>query len=299
VLDTLYQAEKLLTPEQIQQYDWNYLTIINLRAETLYTMGRYESAYQLQSEYINQVLAYHQRSNMKEVQSIRLKFESEQADLQRQLLEKQRSLQAVQLDKLQQEQQQQRWLITGGIVSLIILAWLFYGLHKGQKHLKRKARTDSLTGVANRRRIMQLGELTFSHAKSTQQPISVLMLDVDHFKHINDQYGHKVGDAVLVELVGIIGTVLRDNDHVGRFGGEEFIIVLPETNHTQALAIAERIRQVIEHFNWAGIGVSAVTVSIGIASNERSEYKHFSALLAHADAMLYQAKSEGRNRVCL
>ncbi len=120
--------------------------------------------------------------------------------------------------------------------------------------------------------------------------LSLLAMDLDHFKSINDTYGHQAGDRVLIEFVADVKTLLRRHDQLGRFGGEEFVVLLPETNPDTALAIAERIRVMM------ATRKSGCTVSIGVTSR-LNDSDTVDALLARADAAMYRAKSNGRNRV--
>lgn len=164
------------------------------------------------------------------------------------------------------------------------------------------ATTDSLTGVANRHAIMEALEQAFGQAQRYARPISILMIDADFFKKINDTYGHQVGDRVLVRLTEVVGDGLRTTDRLGRIGGEEFIAVLPETGPEQATQVAARLL--------TAVGVATVetddgtpvrfTISIGVASSDPDCASPASAeqLIEAADQALYRAKSEGRNRYC-
>lgn len=159
--------------------------------------------------------------------------------------------------------------------------------------------TDQLTGLFNRRYMSRhLGTL-ISSAQSTSKPVSFLMLDIDYFKQINDTYGHDVGDEVLREFAGRISANVRGIDLACRFGGEEFVVVMPDTDLTFAYMVAERLRQAVADIPFT-IGVPPgqlpVTISIGVTAtegpNETSE-----GLLRRADQALYRAKRDGRNRV--
>jgi diguanylate cyclase (GGDEF)-like protein/PAS domain S-box-containing protein len=154
---------------------------------------------------------------------------------------------------------------------------------------------DHLTGAVNRAHFFNLAEKEFARANRYRQSISILMLDADHFKLVNDSLGHPVGDEVLKSIVKVAEGVLRPADTIARFGGEEFVVMLPNTNRLEASVIAERLRSSIEVSSVdAGGQEVKITVSIGCASmNEsRSTVKQ---LLTSADSALYQAKSKGRN----
>ena len=162
--------------------------------------------------------------------------------------------------------------------------------------LQRQAATDELTGLPNRREFIEVAERLMASRKA----MSVLILDVDHFKRVNDTYGHDVGDEVLRVLAKVGASTVRHLDVFARFGGEEFVAVLPGTDKSQARAMAERLRLVFEQqdfeHEWkAGVSIP-FTVSIGVATREQSE-TDIDVLLKRADIALYRAKSSGRNAV--
>ncbi|GLR64244.1 sensor domain-containing diguanylate cyclase [Marinospirillum insulare] len=164
--------------------------------------------------------------------------------------------------------------------------------------LEKQANIDALTGINNRRSFYELAEKELKQAKRKNTPLAVLMLDADHFKKVNDTYGHAIGDLVLKYLANSIKTTLRDVDLSGRVGGEEFAVLLPQTPLQEALEIAERLRKALEACQVPlpeGDSIS-FTVSIGLAMLTIQE-EQFDQLMNKADLALYQAKSQGRNRV--
>jgi two-component system cell cycle response regulator len=158
--------------------------------------------------------------------------------------------------------------------------------------------TDPLTGLHNRRYLDSHLDTLFARASSRKRDLSVMMTDIDRFKTINDTYGHLVGDRVLAEFARRLRKNVRGIDLACRFGGEEFVVLMPDTDHTTAELIAERVRREIEgeHFATADGTTFAVTVSIGVASLAPGE-PAAQSLMARADSALYEAKSGGRNRV--
>lgn len=174
-----------------------------------------------------------------------------------------------------------------------------------QEGLQLLATTDSLTGCHNRRRILEIGLHEFNRAARYRRPFSLLMIDIDRFKTINDTYGHAAGDRVLQALSEQIRQILRSTDFLGRLGGEEFAVILPETGILQAVAIAERIRTALSavfvsasSFSSADASAREIrfTVSVGVAEY-RKDLDSFEAVLSEADRVLYRAKQDGRNRV--
>lgn len=166
-----------------------------------------------------------------------------------------------------------------------------------ESELRRLATTDSLTGLPNRRHFLELAQSERQRAVRHGHELSLLMVDVDYFKSINDTYGHGVGDEVLRALAGMISDSLREEELVGRLGGEEFAVLLPETGLEGALDAAGRLRERVSRAPVAtGQGDLDVTVSIGV-SNWREAEETVESLLIRADEALYAAKNEGRDRV--
>ena len=159
------------------------------------------------------------------------------------------------------------------------------------------ALTDPLTGLHNRRNIFELGRLEFVRAGRLNRPFSCMMLDLDHFKQINDNYGHHVGDQILQEFANRCRSSVREVDLVGRYGGEELIVIMPETDLTDALPVAERLRASICERPVSISGQElCITVSIGVAQKDENTV-HLETLVARADQAMYIAKHRGRNRV--
>jgi len=156
---------------------------------------------------------------------------------------------------------------------------------------------DDLTGLPNRRHFIEAGERETARASRYGRPQALMILDIDHFKEINDTFGHLAGDQVLIRLCEALGPELRDGDLLARIGGEEFSVLLPETSLQPALEVAERLRQRASETETEHEGqMISVTVSIGITSTEVGEADLY-ALLGAADDALYGAKESGRNRV--
>jgi two-component system cell cycle response regulator len=172
-------------------------------------------------------------------------------------------------------------------------AWLY-------RQIARISITDGLTGLTNHLHFVE--SLKKEHARSSRyrQPYSLLMVDIDHFKKVNDVYGHPVGDVVLREISAILSEQCRDTDLPARYGGEEFILLLPGTEGSDAKIVAERIRQAVERKIFASPSpLVRTTVSVGISAYDPESPLDYREILKHTDEALYAAKREGRNRVCL
>jgi len=168
-----------------------------------------------------------------------------------------------------------------------------------EKRLLHNARHDSLSGAANRGYLTELGAREIALARRHQHPLAAAMIDIDHFKRVNDIYGHAVGDAVIRALVKTCTDSLREGDLFGRFGGEEFVCLMPQTDASEALACTERMRRSIETLQVdSGRGPVCFTISAGVAVLEPGR-DSWEALLQAADEALYLAKGGGRNRTVL
>ncbi len=190
------------------------------------------------------------------------------------------------------------------VTPSIVLPCVFHGfmillqrLDRMEENMRNLAARDPLTGVYNRRQFMHLAQIEWQRSNRYGRALSVLMLDIDFFKCINDSHGHPAGDRVIQLVADICSETLRQQDWIGRYGGEEFCILLPETSSDQAAMVAERMRQKIESTRiMLGPESSSVTVSIGSA--ERSAVTNqVEDLIGRADSALYEAKRKGRNLV--
>ncbi|GIX46436.1 MAG: diguanylate cyclase response regulator [Candidatus Tectimicrobiota bacterium] len=167
-------------------------------------------------------------------------------------------------------------------------------------HAWRLAHTDGLTGLFNRRALQERLQQEVERANRYRRPLSLVMIDIDFFKHYNDTHGHLQGDTVLVEVALLLRQRSRAADFVARYGGEEFAIILPETACPNAVRFGERLRAAVARRRFPGedcLPGGRLTISVGVASHRPLGTRE--ALLQAADAALYQAKRQGRNRVCL
>jgi len=184
-------------------------------------------------------------------------------------------------------------ILIARISSLLTIRQQYAALRKQADEMHLMAITDPLTGVHNKGYLLQQGERFLADRR--QQPVSLLVIDLDRFKHLNDSYGHLVGDHILEAIGGLLRESLREDTLVARFGGEEFVILLPRCPLEEGIRRAEEIRVRIERLYPEGI---QITASVGVASTEQHLNADLPSLLAMADKALYQAKQAGRNRVC-
>jgi two-component system, cell cycle response regulator len=171
-------------------------------------------------------------------------------------------------------------------------------LQKLYRELERRSTHDGLTGLLNLAAFDERLQVEFDGSDRHRRPLSLLMVDIDFFKRVNDSYGHQAGDRVLQSVANLLGTTTRPGDVVTRYGGEEFAIILPETDEASAMVMAERLRAAIEsaEIECDTCGAIKLTISIGCASR-RSRLISTGGLVNAADSALYEAKTAGRNRV--
>jgi diguanylate cyclase (GGDEF)-like protein len=167
-------------------------------------------------------------------------------------------------------------------------------LENQRKELEKLATTDSLTGIYNRNRLKEIALYEFKKIKRDKYPLSLVMFDIDHFKKINDTFGHNVGDYTLKAVASLVGSLIRESDTFARWGGEEFIILAPNTGLQNAAILAEKLRASIEAYNFETVG--RVTSSFGVAEASTNRLD-FEELVERTDKALYVAKKGGRNRV--
>ena len=165
---------------------------------------------------------------------------------------------------------------------------------------KKLAVTDGLTGISNRPNMEQSLLSEFERSKRYNSPLSVVLLDVDHFKDVNDSYGHQKGDEILVTFASILKKFCRANDIAARYGGEEFLMILPQSNAQGAFKIAERVREEIMKMSFVGNDSKfSVTTSCGVAELNRDYMKNTDQLINVADNAMYEAKNSGRNKTII
>jgi diguanylate cyclase (GGDEF)-like protein len=191
------------------------------------------------------------------------------------------------------------WIISTIGLSLIILSILYFNrtlypkIIALEKDLSLRASTDSLTRIYNRAKFDEILAHELQRASRYGHSLSLIVFDIDHFKAVNDAYGHLRGDYVLKKVVDLAQTTVRSVDYLARWGGEEFMIILPETELERAETLAKRIKEEIENYDFDTIG--KITVSFGVSQFKESDTEK--TLIKRTDSALYRAKANGRNRV--
>lgn len=184
-------------------------------------------------------------------------------------------------------------LISGNLFVLLILGFVF-NINKRNKQLRDMASYDTLTGIFNRREFDKTVLQEFERSKRYGRPLSLIIIDIDHFKNINDTYGHKTGDYILKTLSELVQNNIRRQDYFARWGGEEFAILTAESDASNAYQLAEKLRSILENHTFETVG--NITASFGVAQYDET-MSNFDELFQHTDEALYRAKENGRNWV--
>lgn len=224
-------------------------------------------------------------------------FDTERRELENRKLAADKALKEQQLAALEHIRGWQWLAILLAGVLLLLMFWLAWRQWRQSRRLHRLALTDPLTGISNRRHIEYMLHAAVDEARRTRSELAVIMLDVDHFKRINDSHGHSAGDQVLEQLVHACQGALRQHDRIGRVGGEEFLVVLPDTDLARGVQVAERLRACVAAARPVVAGVELqLSISLGVAQLRATE-TGAASLVRRADAALYHAKDNGRDRV--
>ena len=258
-------------------------------------LGDWRKAYDASSRHadLEQKLAATRRDEISS--RLRVTFDTERKEQENRTLARENALRTTALREAQRSRKLQIAVSILTALLAVAMALLFWRQVVNTRRMRAMAMTDELTRLPNRRHILVVAEIAFDKAKREGRPAAVIVLDIDHFKRINDTWGHAAGDAVLRNVARTCRTELRPGDQIGRIGGEEFLVVLDSATAQQAREIAERLRLAVERLDLSAIAPDLrVTISLGVWA--ASEYDS-TAAIATADSMLYRAKEGGRNRV--
>lgn len=281
--------------KQLGSQDTHYLN--RLESQLAFKGGNFERAYELLNEsytqyrkQFNDNLTYVSNLSREQLDQERLVFENK-------LLEQENKLN----EQYVQESKKYSYILWVLILLLLLVVtialWIMLRYRKLARTNHQMAFTDNLTKLPNRRHVFRTLELQHKSSGQTRKPYSVILFDIDFFKSINDRFGHNVGDKVIQATRNICEAVLRESDTVGRIGGEEFLILLPDTGIKEAYGIAERLREYFESYNFDDIAPGlTVTSSFGVTEYMPDD-ETLDLVINRADRLLYKAKNEGRNQV--
>jgi diguanylate cyclase (GGDEF)-like protein len=267
------------------------------RARANAALRNYRDAYADLTEYTRRYEAANDAKRAGQAAALRARFETDR-EIERNAVLK-REL-ALSRDHSRRQAQELRWDAVFAVLGMLVIALLGYFLIANRRYrqqLVRLASTDALTGLPNRRRTAELATAALANATATDAPLTIAIIDLDHFKIINDRCGHATGDLVLKEFARLGSQALRDTDVLGRWGGEEFLLVMPGATLEFALASLERMRTLVFgiHLPASGAGLR-VSLSAGLAPGVRRGMS-LDEIIARADSALYAAKNAGRDLV--
>jgi diguanylate cyclase (GGDEF)-like protein len=266
------------------------------RAMDLAALGDWAGAYRERDAQMAQQQKLAAQLKAEQTSRLRVQFDTEKMEADNRALTRENQLRGKALADAARIRRLQTWVLILALLALCALALLVARHVAAARTMRSLAMTDDLTRLPNRRHLMALAQAAVREARRTGQPFSVVALDVDRFKSINDTYGHDVGDEVLRRVSAACRGALRQSDALGRVGGEEFIAILPGTPRGVAAEVGERLRAAVERVDWSAVDARlAVTISVGVA--ERAPHDAFADVARRADDSLYRAKEHGRNRV--
>jgi diguanylate cyclase (GGDEF)-like protein len=268
-------------------------------AKSFSNIGDFKQAFEYKEKYIIDGDRYFYAIRDEKIAELQKTYATDHKLKQNELLVNQNKIESLKIKDAENKKFVQQRNIAILVITVVIFLLFLLKQLKIRKQLKYLAKTDSLTNLYNRRTLFEQGEHLVGTAITEQQPLSVILLDIDFFKNVNDTYGHDVGDDVIKAIAQLGSETMRSRDVFARLGGEEFAGILPGVTCAEAKAIAERLREKVENMELSSLKIEQqVTVSIGVACLDFIS-PDFDELLNAADIAMYFAKANGRNRVCL
>ncbi|MDO6445582.1 GGDEF domain-containing protein [Colwellia sp. 1_MG-2023] len=261
-------------------------------------LAQYKSAYEQKNKYLDKYRDYRKQLREQRLAKLNAKYETDLKVKKNELLKTEHELQRLQLQETEKEAVVQQRNIGILLITAIIFIALLIRQLKINATLKRLTERDNLTRLFNRQSCFEQGEILIESALKYQHDISLILIDIDNFEQVNQQYGYVIGDELIKGISELGKETIRPRDIFARIAGEEFAVILPQTNHEQAKAIAERFREKVQHFRYVYQEEQLqLTISVGVATLSQTQ-KNFGALVNAADSALTKAKNTGRNQVC-
>lgn len=289
---------KSAEPLMSNQDNFRYLAWIqNVKAKTLAKLGDWQQAYQANVAYNNTKELLASKLREQNTTRMRIEFDAGRKEVENKTLKAEQTVQQARLQSLEERKRWQALVIGLSLILLILILIWAYRQFMRARLMHSMAMTDELTRLPNRRSIQTKALQAMNAARDAKTPMSLLVFDVDYFKRINDTWGHETGDRVLQKISTAAELAMRKNDCVGRTGGEEFMVVLPDSTLDSAAEIAQRLCDCIAAIDMKEIDDDlVVTISLGVAQLSDIDTT-VSLLTQRADNALYRAKDSGRNRV--
>ena len=298
IIALLEQAGKLseqISEQQLAQPE--FLQLHLLLADHYARQRKYDLAYLEKKSYLTTYNIYRKNKRIAMIASLEQSFEVKDKKANNALMESQNKLKIRRVAEVQDEKAAQQYNFTLIISTGIVFVLILFRQLRIRNKLILLTRTDALTGLSNRNTLFKHGEKMVSSFTEQPEELSILLLDLDHFKKINDSFGHDIGDEILMAVSDLVKETMRSRDLLARFGGDEFVALLPFADSNKAKAIAMRINEKISQYDFSSLVLqSRVTFSIGVATMADNKMS-FDDLLHDADLAMYQAKDQGRNTV--
>lgn len=274
------------------------IAIADTQAHAHAKLGNFEAAYNAQQNSKQTRRMWQEEVNDRRILELQTRFDVQQQKVQNALLQEQNLRQQ---NLLENEQEVRRYTVAMVLLLCLVsalLAWLYINSRRHQKHLQKLANSDGLTGLLTRRKGMEDAEQQFQLALRHKTPTTAVIIDLDHFKQINDTYGHQTGDDVLRTFGELANTHFRKTDILSRIGGEEFLFVFPHTATGTATTMLEKFADEVRTIPQR-IAVKKLTVTLSMGLVECENYSDLQKVIAAADAALYEAKNQGRDRIII
>ncbi|WP_166423613.1 diguanylate cyclase [Paraglaciecola sp. 20A4] len=269
---------------------------LDLKRQIYQALEKWPEAYIALTEFVENYLALDKQIISERNAEMQVRFNTDKIQTENDQLIQQEKVKEKQLHIMQRNDSLQIIIIILVAIILLIVSVYAYKQVMRKQVFRQLALTDELTNLSNRRDTYAHGEECLKAAKKNNQPFSIISFDADHFKLVNDSLGHEIGDKVLIQLASISKSMMRETDTVGRVGGEEFLILLPNIDKDKAIEIAQRLIDTIAQYDWSIISANLhQTVSAGVVSY--TDENELSPLMLKADKALYSAKAAGRNCV--
>lgn len=293
--EQLMESESILDTLHGVVIEINFLKV----AVELYAQKKdYEKAFFYLDKQVTLEHEANEDAREKELQDIQVKYDTELTERQNENLMVQNQLQALQLTENQKEADLRMQIV--GLVAVILLFVLFFAMQqiRHRNRFKALANLDFLTNAPNRRAVIEYADSLFLQARKNDLSLFLAVVDLDNFKHINDKYGHNIGDKILKGFARACEETLRKEDGFGRYGGEEWLLVLPGISDTQVAAVFSRLKKTLNETYVADlVGPDSVTFSMGAAAVDTAKDDSVEGVIGRADALLYRAKEQGRDRL--
>lgn len=298
IIILLQQANKLseqISIEQLSQPE--FLQLHKLLAEHYAKLQQYELAYLEKKAYLTKYNIYRKNKRLAMIESLEQSLEVQHKKANNTLMENQNQLKVLRVAEVQSDNFTQQYSFTLITCTAIIFVLLVYRQLSMRNKLLALTKVDDLTGLTNRSALFEQGEQVINNFEQTPEELSMLLIDIDHFKRLNDNVGHHLGDSVLVAVSQLIKETMRSRDFLARLVGDKFVALLPFADCNKAKAIAMHISEKIAHYDFSSlVGQNKITISIGVITMNDKKIS-FADLLHGADLAMYQAKAQGGNNV--